>query len=146
MRDFLASYVPRIREVDAAQLQAIARKYFDPKDQSIIVVGDGAAIAGHLVGLQSPAPAGDHEPVGPELEEADAPLSHRRELVGGNTPFATERGGAPVVLGKQRRHLDGAERHRPRDLEGDPGRVEVRPVPQPLHRTPQERRRRPSDA
>ncbi|MGJ4802200.1 M16 family metallopeptidase [Luteimonas sp. SDU82] len=46
--DFLASYVPRIREVDAAQLQAIARKYFDPKDQSIIVVGDGAAIADQL--------------------------------------------------------------------------------------------------
>jgi zinc protease len=46
--EFLASYVPKVREVDAAQVQAIARKYFDPKDQSIIVVGDGGAIAGQL--------------------------------------------------------------------------------------------------
>ena len=46
--EFLASYVPRIREVDAAQVQAIARKYFDPGDQSIIVVGDRQAIAGQL--------------------------------------------------------------------------------------------------
>ena len=46
--DFLARYVPMVREVEAAQVQAIARKYFDPKDQSIVVVGDGAAIAGQL--------------------------------------------------------------------------------------------------
>lgn len=46
--DFLAGYVPRIRQVDAAQVQAMARKYFDPKDQSIVVVGDGKAIAEQL--------------------------------------------------------------------------------------------------
>ncbi|WP_202842875.1 M16 family metallopeptidase [Luteimonas saliphila] len=46
--DFLASYVPRIREVKAEQVQAIARKYFNPKDQSIVVVGDGPAIAEQL--------------------------------------------------------------------------------------------------
>ena len=46
--EFLASYVPKIREVDAAQVQAIAKKYFDPRDQSIIVVGDGEAIAEQL--------------------------------------------------------------------------------------------------
>lgn len=41
---FLGEYVPRIRAVDAGQVQAMARKYFDPKDQSIVVVGDGKAI------------------------------------------------------------------------------------------------------
>ena len=46
--EFLANYVPMVREVDAAQVQEIARKYFDPKDQSIIVVGDAAAVAGQL--------------------------------------------------------------------------------------------------
>lgn len=46
--EFLASYVPRIREVDAAQVQAMARKYFDPKDQSVVVVGDAAAVAAQL--------------------------------------------------------------------------------------------------
>ncbi|TYT27454.1 insulinase family protein [Luteimonas viscosa] len=46
--DFLASYVPRIREVEAAQVQAIARRYFDPEQQSIVVVGDGPAIAEQL--------------------------------------------------------------------------------------------------
>jgi len=42
--DFLANYVPKIREVTAGQVQEIAKKYFDPKDQSIVVVGDGKAI------------------------------------------------------------------------------------------------------
>ncbi len=46
--EFLANYVPMVREVDAAQVQEIARKYFDPKDQSIIVVGDAAAVAEQL--------------------------------------------------------------------------------------------------
>lgn len=46
--DFLANYVPRIREVSGAQVQAMAKKYFDPKDQSIIVVGDGEAIIEQL--------------------------------------------------------------------------------------------------
>ncbi len=46
--DFLANYVPRIREVSAAQVQAIGRKYFDPKHHSIVVVGDGDAIIEQL--------------------------------------------------------------------------------------------------
>jgi zinc protease len=46
--EFLAGYVPRIRQVTAAEVQAIGRKYFDPKDHSIVVVGDGAAIAEQL--------------------------------------------------------------------------------------------------
>ena len=46
--EFLANYVPLVREVDADQVRDIARKYFDPKDQSIIVVGDAAAIADQL--------------------------------------------------------------------------------------------------
>jgi zinc protease len=36
----LSDYVPKISAVDAAQVQAMARKYFSPKDQSIVVVGD----------------------------------------------------------------------------------------------------------
>lgn len=46
--EFLGEYVPKIRAVDAAQVQAMARKYYDPKRQSIIVVGDGKAIAEQL--------------------------------------------------------------------------------------------------
>ena len=45
---FLGDYVPRIRAVDAATVQAMARKYWNPADQSIIVVGDGNAIASQL--------------------------------------------------------------------------------------------------
>ncbi len=45
---FLGEYVPRIRAVDAAQVQAMARKYWVPGGQSIIVVGDGKAIADQL--------------------------------------------------------------------------------------------------
>ncbi len=44
----LAQYVPRIRAVDAAQVQAMARKYWNPADQSIVVVGDASAIAEQL--------------------------------------------------------------------------------------------------
>ena len=40
--------IPKIRAVDAAQVQAMASKYFAPKDQSIIVVGDGKAVADQL--------------------------------------------------------------------------------------------------
>ena len=57
--DFLGRYVPMIRAVDAAQVQAMARKYYAPKDQSIIVVGDGKAIAGQL---QSYGTFGDGAP------------------------------------------------------------------------------------
>ena len=46
--DFLGQYVPRIRAVDAAQVQAIAKKYFVPAEQSIVVVGDGKAVAEQL--------------------------------------------------------------------------------------------------
>ncbi|MGS1080001.1 M16 family metallopeptidase [Pseudoxanthomonas beigongshangi] len=46
--DFLGQYVPRLRQIDAAKVQAVAKQYFDPKQQSIIVVGDGKAIAEQL--------------------------------------------------------------------------------------------------
>ena len=35
----LSDYVPKLQAVSAAQVQAMARKYFAPKDQSIVVVG-----------------------------------------------------------------------------------------------------------
>src|SRR3546814_7152803 len=41
----LGEYVPKIRAVNAAQVQAMARKYYDPENQSIVVVGDAAAVA-----------------------------------------------------------------------------------------------------
>ncbi|MDQ3269451.1 MAG: insulinase family protein [Pseudomonadota bacterium] len=46
--EFLGQYVPKIREVDAAQVQAMAGKYYAPADQSIIVVGDAAAVKDQL--------------------------------------------------------------------------------------------------
>lgn len=46
--EFLGEYVPKIRAVDAAQVQAVAREYYDPKNQSIVVVGDDKAIAEQL--------------------------------------------------------------------------------------------------
>ena len=46
--EFLGEYVPKIRAVDAAQVQAMAKKYFAPKDQSIVVVGDGKVVAEQL--------------------------------------------------------------------------------------------------
>jgi zinc protease len=42
--EFLGEFVPKIREVDAEQVQAIGRKYYDPKQQSIVVVGDKAVV------------------------------------------------------------------------------------------------------
>jgi zinc protease len=42
--EFLGEYVPKVRAVNAEQVQAMGRKYFDPKQQSIIVVGDGKAV------------------------------------------------------------------------------------------------------
>src|SRR3546814_18461118 len=41
--EYLGEYVPKIRAVEAAQVQAMARKYYDPENQSIVVVGDAAA-------------------------------------------------------------------------------------------------------
>jgi zinc protease len=46
--EYLGEYVPRVRAVTADQVQAMAAKYFAPGRQSIIVVGDGGAIAGQL--------------------------------------------------------------------------------------------------
>ena len=46
--EFLGQYVPKIRAVDAAQVQAMGAKYFDPKAMSIVVVGDPAAVAEQL--------------------------------------------------------------------------------------------------
>ncbi len=46
--EFLGEYVPKIRAVTAEQVQAMGRKYFDPKRQSIVVVGDGKAIDAQL--------------------------------------------------------------------------------------------------
>jgi zinc protease len=46
--EYLGQFVPKIRAVDAAQVQAMAKKYYDPKDQSIVVVGDDKAIAEQL--------------------------------------------------------------------------------------------------
>lgn len=46
--EFLGEYVPKVRAVDAAQVQAMGRKYYDPSQLSIIVVGDGKAIDAQL--------------------------------------------------------------------------------------------------
>lgn len=43
--EFLGEYVPKIRAVDAKQVEAMGAKYFDPKAQSIIVVGDKSVVA-----------------------------------------------------------------------------------------------------
>jgi len=44
--DFLGNYVPMIQKVTAEQVREMGRKYFDPKAQSIVVVGDrGAAVS-----------------------------------------------------------------------------------------------------
>ena len=45
---FLGEYVPKVRAVTAEQVQAMGRKYFDPKQQSIVVVGDGKQIDAQL--------------------------------------------------------------------------------------------------
>lgn len=42
--DYLGEFVPRIREVTAEQVQAMGRKYFQPAQQSIVVVGDKAVL------------------------------------------------------------------------------------------------------
>jgi zinc protease len=43
----LGQYTNRIKAVTAADVQDVARRYFNPKDQSIVVVGD-PSIAGQL--------------------------------------------------------------------------------------------------
>lgn len=42
--DYIGEFVPRIREVTAEQVQAMGRKYFQPAQQSIVVVGDKAVL------------------------------------------------------------------------------------------------------
>jgi zinc protease len=46
--EFLGQFVPLIQKVSAAQVQAMGRKYFSPESQSIVVVGDKAAVAEQL--------------------------------------------------------------------------------------------------
>jgi zinc protease len=46
--EFLGNYVPLIQKVTAEQVREMGRKYFDPKTQSIIVVGDGKAVSEQL--------------------------------------------------------------------------------------------------
>ena len=46
--EFLGQFVPQLRKLDAAKVQSVARQYFDPKQQSIVVVGDSKAIAEQL--------------------------------------------------------------------------------------------------
>ena len=42
--EFLGEFVPKVRAVDAKQIQAMGRKYYAPKAQSIVVVGDNAVL------------------------------------------------------------------------------------------------------
>lgn len=46
--EFLGQYVPKIRKVDAATLQQVAKRYWDPAQQSVVVVGDAAQVAEQL--------------------------------------------------------------------------------------------------
>ncbi|WP_266169427.1 M16 family metallopeptidase [Dyella subtropica] len=56
---YLGTYVAKAQAVTADQVQAIGRKYFAAKDQSIIVVGDPKAIDGQL------KPYGEFKPFKP---------------------------------------------------------------------------------
>jgi|CXWL01.1.fsa_nt_gi zinc protease len=42
--EFLGEFVPKIRAVDAKQVQAMGAKYYSPETQSIVVVGDKAVV------------------------------------------------------------------------------------------------------
>ena len=46
--EFLGQFVPMIEKVSAAQVRAMGAKYFDPKTQSIVVVGDSKAVGEQL--------------------------------------------------------------------------------------------------
>lgn len=46
--EFLANFVPALQKVSAAQVQAVGKKYFDPDQQSWVVVGDPAKIGEQL--------------------------------------------------------------------------------------------------
>ncbi|MDR7298315.1 putative Zn-dependent peptidase [Pelomonas aquatica] len=49
--EFLGSLVPAVQKVTAAQVQAVGKKYFNPDEQSWVVVGDSAKIAEQLKGF-----------------------------------------------------------------------------------------------
>lgn len=46
--EFLGQYVPLIQKVTPEQVREIGKKYFAPEKQSIVIVGDPAAVAGQL--------------------------------------------------------------------------------------------------
>lgn len=46
--EFLGRYVPLVQQVSAEQVREMGRKYFNPDDQSLIVVGDKAALGEQL--------------------------------------------------------------------------------------------------
>lgn len=46
--EFLSDYVPQLMKVSAEQVRDVGRKYFAPETQSIVVVGDKAAISEQL--------------------------------------------------------------------------------------------------
>jgi zinc protease len=46
--EFLCRFVPAIQKVSAAQVQAVGKKYFNPDEQSWVVVGDSGKIAEQL--------------------------------------------------------------------------------------------------
>jgi zinc protease len=47
-RDYLEMFTSRVRSVEPGQIQAVARKYMDPAQSTIVVVGDAAQIAQSL--------------------------------------------------------------------------------------------------
>jgi zinc protease len=46
--EFLGQFVPLIQKVTAEQVRDVGKKYFAPEVQSIVVVGDNAAIGAQL--------------------------------------------------------------------------------------------------
>ena len=46
--EFLGEYVPRIQKVTPEQVREVSKKYFSPENQSIVVVGDQAAVGEQL--------------------------------------------------------------------------------------------------
>jgi predicted Zn-dependent peptidase len=46
--DFLGKFVPALQKVTAAEVQAVGKKYFNPDEQSWVVVGDSSKIAEQL--------------------------------------------------------------------------------------------------
>ncbi|MGI4844532.1 MAG: M16 family metallopeptidase [Janthinobacterium lividum] len=46
--EFLGEYVPRIQKVTPEQVRDVAKKYFNPENQSIVVVGDPKAVGEQL--------------------------------------------------------------------------------------------------